>query len=263
MTHTPTEVLLEGLILDAAYPVGFEAGWLELGYLSGDPAPVKIGLPVVPDHSSELLADPTFAQALALMVEQATEIYDMEAADTDDLDFLDVQGDVVEGSSVNHHALVDKAPMKNVVAPTISASPPAVPFQESPPPTAFVGVTTVVGAGVSVALKELPPLWDAQELGQLVQGTSKPYRYVARNEYMKAAYAIDNGTLSIRIEQSEGDLLTLAGAHLKTVGFKMGTGGKYASIHVDVGGDMLLCRKSIGAILFAAADWEAFGPIPA
>jgi len=99
------------------------------------------------------------------------------------------------------------------------------------------------------------PLHQATHLYQPVQGTgnSSTYHLVAASNLVRVAARILTGNLSIRVE-------TKAGLNIQDViPIKEGaillpkSGGSHASVHLTVGDDIALARRTLGAVL---ADLE-------
>jgi hypothetical protein len=95
----------------------------------------------------------------------------------------------------------------------------------------------------------LVKLRDATQMYQPVQGTSSGSRYymVAANNDLRIAARYKSGTLSIRIEGPKFDKYT---AVMEQCGFsKSDKSEGYASLHLEVGDDMMLASKTLGAVL--------------
>jgi len=104
-------------------------------------------------------------------------------------------------------------------------------------------------------------LRDATQMYQPVYGTSSGSRYfmVAANPDMRVAMRLDSGTLSVRIE---GPNWIKHKANISECGFNTIDVSKgYASVHLTVGTDMNVARKTLGAILLGLGV-ELDTPIP-
>jgi hypothetical protein len=104
-------------------------------------------------------------------------------------------------------------------------------------------------------------LRDATQMYQPVYGTSSGSRYfmVAANPDMRVAMRLDSGTLSVRIE---GPNWIKHKANISECGFNTIDISKgYASVHLTVGTDMNVARKTLGAILLGLGV-ELDTPIP-
>jgi len=198
----------------AGYTVGLSAaGWLAIGY-DNDPM-VEVGCPAPTDLGSAVCLDPAFSQALATAMQLAGEIYTMATPD-DSLGFLD-----------------DNPSPAKIKKPVVTMN----------------GVE--VGTWGDMAKLPAPDLSEAVELGCFVKGGSKPYRLIALG-HMNAAFAWEGGTMSVRLAPVNPP--EFAKPHisaLKKIGFKVSPAS--ASIHLDVGDDELLARKTLGSVLFAVA----------
>lgn len=92
-------------------------------------------------------------------------------------------------------------------------------------------------------------LRDAKMLYQPVMGTSEGSRYflVAANKDMRVAARYKGGNLSIRVEGPNWKKYT---DNMKMCGFdKFNSASDYASIHLNVGDDVVLAGKTLGAVL--------------
>ncbi|MCO5157860.1 MAG: hypothetical protein M9945_14120 [Aquamicrobium sp.] len=96
---------------------------------------------------------------------------------------------------------------------------------------------------------DLVKLRDATLMYQPVHGSSAGSRYfmVAGNSSIRVAARYKGGTLSIRLE---GPGLSDHKKKIEAIGFsKLSKSEQYASVHLDVGGDLLLANKTLGAFL--------------
>jgi hypothetical protein len=95
----------------------------------------------------------------------------------------------------------------------------------------------------------LVKLRDATQMYQPVGGSSKGSRYfmVAANDDIRVAARFENQTLSIRVEgpnwQKHKQPVLAAGLGQDS------PAQDYASVHLNVGGDLLLANKTLGAVL--------------
>ncbi len=100
------------------------------------------------------------------------------------------------------------------------------------------------------ALKTAFPvkLRDADKMYQPVRGTSAGSRYymVAANKDIRVAARLQGGSLSVRIE---GPGLAKHQNAISEAGITINAGKDYASVHLNVGGDMVLASKTLGAVL--------------
>ena len=83
---------------------------------------------------------------------------------------------------------------------------------------------------------------------QPVHGSSTGSRYfmVAGNADLRIAARFKGGTLSVRIE---GDGWTKHAQSMATCGFDTHGDKSYASVHLAVGGDLVLANKTLGALI--------------
>lgn len=96
---------------------------------------------------------------------------------------------------------------------------------------------------------DLVKLRDATHMYQPVHGSSPGSRYfmVGANSDLRIAARLKNGQLSVRIE---GPNWSQYKHQIQSVGFsKLSKGDGYASVHFDVGDDIGLANKTLGAIL--------------
>lgn len=91
-------------------------------------------------------------------------------------------------------------------------------------------------------------LRDANQMYQPVLGTSAGSRYyvVAANADIRVAARYLPGKLSIRIE---GTGLAKHQKAIETAGIDVHSGKDYASVHLQVGNDVVLANKTLGAVL--------------
>jgi len=104
-------------------------------------------------------------------------------------------------------------------------------------------------------------LRDATQMYQPVYGTSSGSRYfmVAANADMRVAARLDGGTLSVRIE---GPNWSKHASSIAECGFTNVDKTKdYASLHLNVGSEPVVARKTLGAIL-TGLGVELDTPIP-
>jgi hypothetical protein len=92
-------------------------------------------------------------------------------------------------------------------------------------------------------------LRDADKMYQPVRGTSAGSRYymVGANKDIRVAARLQGGSLSVRIEGP--GLTKLSPATIAAAGIGINPGKDYASVHLNVGGDMVLASKTLGAVL--------------
>ena len=99
-------------------------------------------------------------------------------------------------------------------------------------------------------LKVLPvcKLREAKKMYQPVHGSSTGSRYfmVAGNADLRIAARFKGGTLSVRIE---GDGWMKHASAMSTCGFDTHGDKAYASVHLAVGGDLVLANKTLGALI--------------
>ena len=99
-------------------------------------------------------------------------------------------------------------------------------------------------------LKMLPvcKLREAKKMYQPVHGSSTGSRYfmVAGNADLRIAARFKGGTLSVRIE---GDGWAKHAQSMATCGFDTHGDKSYASVHLAVGGDLVLANKTLGALI--------------
>jgi hypothetical protein len=99
-------------------------------------------------------------------------------------------------------------------------------------------------------LKTLPvcKLREAKKMYQPVHGSSTGSRYfmVAGNADLRIAARFKGGTLSVRIE---GDGWAKHAQSMATCGFDTHGDKSYASVHLAVGGDLVLANKTLGALI--------------
>jgi hypothetical protein len=91
-------------------------------------------------------------------------------------------------------------------------------------------------------------LRDADKMYQPVRGTSVGSRYymVGANKDIRVAARLQGGSLSVRIE---GPGLAKHQNAISEAGITINAGKDYASVHLNVGGDMVLASKTLGAVL--------------
>lgn len=177
-------------------------------------------------------------------------------------------GSALEGVSEGE---LDEAWHFNAAPPkasTLSKLPPLTPTLTVPPETAkeIDAILTPAKSGVTVnssksglwlpfpedKMKSAPltKLRDANQMYQPVLGTSAGSRYyvVGGNNDLRIAARLVGSKLSVRVE---GPGFGPQQTHLAQFGMSVSEGktGAYASIHLNVGDDLTMASKTLGAIL--------------